>query len=348
MANIKTNTTTIQSILETINALPEAGSGNGVDVSGVTATPTDVLAPKVFVDADGNEQTGTLTTEELTGIEPTTEEQTFTPDSGKLYSKVVINAIDPSYIIPKYTQEENTWTPTTEEQTIPAGTYCSGTQTIGAIPTDYIKPTGEKSITSNGTYNIANYASANINVPIPSGYVKPTATQAAKTWTPTTSEQSIAAGTYCSGKQTIDAIPSSYVQPNYTSSGGTYTLDPGESVSYNAKTYLTSALSVTAAASSSSNLNIFSIDNRIFKAEPGMTWAEWIDSDYAPDGFILNIDYTVSPTEYKIEIGDYTVCTESKPTDLEDLLVDNMLFAYVALDAYSEISTNGNYAVVKM
>lgn len=74
MANIKTNTTTIQSILEAVNALPEAGSGVGVDVSGVTAAPADVLAPKVFVNADGNEQTGTLTTEELTDIEPATEE----------------------------------------------------------------------------------------------------------------------------------------------------------------------------------------------------------------------------------------------------------------------------------
>lgn len=38
---------------------------------------------------------------------------------------------------------------------------------------------------------------------IPSTYVKPTATKAATTYTPTTSNQTIAAGTYCSGAQTI-------------------------------------------------------------------------------------------------------------------------------------------------
>ena len=38
---------------------------------------------------------------------------------------------------------------------------------------------------------------------IPSEYVKPSATQTAQTITPGTSDKSIAAGTYCSGKQTI-------------------------------------------------------------------------------------------------------------------------------------------------
>lgn len=38
---------------------------------------------------------------------------------------------------------------------------------------------------------------------IPSTYVKPTATKAATTYTPTTANQTIAAGTYCSGAQTI-------------------------------------------------------------------------------------------------------------------------------------------------
>jgi len=38
---------------------------------------------------------------------------------------------------------------------------------------------------------------------IPSSYVKPSATKAATTYTPSTSNQTIAAGTYCSGAQTI-------------------------------------------------------------------------------------------------------------------------------------------------
>lgn len=38
---------------------------------------------------------------------------------------------------------------------------------------------------------------------IPASYVEPSTTQGTKTWTPTTKDQTIASGTYCSGKQTI-------------------------------------------------------------------------------------------------------------------------------------------------
>ena len=49
-------------------------------------------------------------------------------------------------------------------------------QAIGSIQTG-ITPTGTKSITTNGTHDVTNYASANVNVPIPSGYIKPTGTK---------------------------------------------------------------------------------------------------------------------------------------------------------------------------
>lgn len=283
MANLKTNTTTIQSILETVNNLPEAG-GQGADTSieeAYAASANDILAPKKAY-VNGEIVDGALETEELTGIEPSTEEQTFTPDSGKLYSKVVINAIDPSLlgtdtlIDAAYAASEGdilaskkawvngvlktgtmvdrgtvtkTLDSTTTSYTIPAGKHSGSgkvsisTQTKSATPS-----TTSQTITPDSGKVLS---SVSVGA-IPSTYVKPTTTQTAKTWTPTTSEQSIAAGTYCSGKQTIGAIPSSYVKPSYTSAGGAYTLNPGESKTYNANTYLTSALSVTAAASSGS------------------------------------------------------------------------------------------------
>jgi hypothetical protein len=79
-----------------------------------------------------------------------------------------------------------------------------------------------------------------------------------------------------------------------------------------------------------------------------MTWAEWINSDYAPDGFMLNIDYTVSPTAYYVTIGDYTVHHESRPDDLRDLLVDDTIYGYMTVDPYTQIATNGNYTVFKI
>ena len=47
------------------------------------------------------------------------------------------------------------------------GTYVSD------IPEGYIIPEGTYSITANGDYDIANYATVNVNVPIPEGYIVP-------------------------------------------------------------------------------------------------------------------------------------------------------------------------------
>lgn len=47
---------------------------------------------------------------------------------------------------------------------------------IDSLSTGGITPTGTKSITSNGTHDVTSYASASVNVPIPSGYIKPSGT----------------------------------------------------------------------------------------------------------------------------------------------------------------------------
>ena len=63
------------------------------------------------------------------------------------------------------TQAAKTVTPTTSSQTaVASGRYTTGTVTVAAIPSSYIQPSGTKSITTNGTYDIKTYASVEINV----------------------------------------------------------------------------------------------------------------------------------------------------------------------------------------
>lgn len=57
------------------------------------------------------------------------------------------------------------YTPTTTSQTIPSYRWLTGTQTINAIPSAYIIPSGTSTITSNGTYSIGEYASVVVSVP---------------------------------------------------------------------------------------------------------------------------------------------------------------------------------------
>ena len=91
----------ITQIKSVVNNLPEAGSSE-----------TDITL-----------QNKTVT--------PTTSTQTVTADSGyNGLGTVIVNAIPNTYIKPIVMQSATTYMPATTDQTIAAGTYCSGMQTI--------------------------------------------------------------------------------------------------------------------------------------------------------------------------------------------------------------------------
>lgn len=90
MSNILNNTSSLEDILNTINNLPEAGSGGTIlpELSN-EGSSADLLSGKQLINSDGEVVTGTIPIKDAT-----------------------------------------TYTPTTSNQTIAAGTYCSGVQTI--------------------------------------------------------------------------------------------------------------------------------------------------------------------------------------------------------------------------
>lgn len=63
------------------------------------------------------------------------------------------------------TQAAKTVTPTKSEQTVvAAGRYTTGAVKVAKIPDSYIQPSGTKTITENGTHDVTQYASVDVDV----------------------------------------------------------------------------------------------------------------------------------------------------------------------------------------
>ena len=200
---------------------------------------------------------GTAINNQNKSVTPTTSQQTITYDSGYTgLGTVTVNRIPTNYIIPSGTlsvtsngtkdvtsyasinvnvptgstinNQDKTVTPTTSQQSISAdsGYTGLGTVTVNRIPTNYIIPSGNKSITSNGT-NIDVTAYSTVSVNVSGGGT--TINNQNKTVTPSTSQQSV---TYDNGYTglgtvTVNAMPSGTTTSPTSISGTSATVSTG-------------------------------------------------------------------------------------------------------------------------
>ena len=137
---LQTNNSTLASLTDRVSAaksiaaaLPEAGENNIPEVE--QATPSITVSSSGLITASATQGAGMVSA----GTKSATKQLS--------------------------TQSAKTVTPSTSSQTaVASGKYTTGTITVAASPSTYIQPSGTKTITENGTYDVKSYASASVNV----------------------------------------------------------------------------------------------------------------------------------------------------------------------------------------
>ena len=207
-----------------------------MDISDTTAVASDVAAGKYFYGADGVKTAGTNSGGgggQTIVVTETTDEHggtivTITGETVSLQSKSV--------------------TPTTAQQTVVPDTGYHGLSSVavGAIPSQYIVPTGTLSITENGTKDVTQYASVSVDV------------QGGGT---DTSDATLTSGgqmldgvtAYSNGTKYTGAIPTK-TSSDLTASGATVTVPAGYYSSQTSKSVATATQATPSISVNSSGL----------------------------------------------------------------------------------------------
>lgn len=198
--------------------LPKTGGGTArfTDVTPTTATDSDVLSGKIYFKADGSQSTGTGSG----GGTPTlqTKSKTYTPTTSQQTEAVTYDSgydgLDTVNITVNAMPSGSASAPSTISGT--SASVSTGTNTLTLSKTVSVTPTVSAGYVSSGT---ATNSSVSLTASV--------TTKGATSYYATTSDQTIASGTYLTGTQTIKALSQTNLTADNIKSGTTITINNG-------------------------------------------------------------------------------------------------------------------------
>lgn len=199
--NVVINEVTYQNVPSV--EIPKSGGGTAefVDTSDATLDSGDKLLSGNTAYADGTKYTGTIATK--SGSDLSASGATVTVPAGYYASQATKSVSNGSATAPASISGTS-------------ASVSTGTNTLTLSKTISVTPSVTAGYVASGT---AGNSSVSLTASV--------TTKGATTWTPTTSDQTIASGTYCTGAQTIKGdsnLQSGYIKNNVTIFGVTGSL----------------------------------------------------------------------------------------------------------------------------